>query len=172
LALATYDIDFKKLVQQLLGTILKKTKRVAWLTACLKPLRKLHYEFTFTDLKAYEIKWNGQTIKLEKRLIDKYGEGIYINNNSLELNGPFVGEGFDTSFFIGAAGDNSHFIDISYSIRGTNFTVHVSGTLTFVESEMTAYINKYKMFGTTYNIVYLTVDSMNIMVDDGGVTAD
>lgn len=155
MALINYDIDFKKLVQQLLGTILRKTKRVAWLTACLKPLRNLHNLFlSFTDDRLYEVRFNGQTMILEQLLIEQFGPGIFITNHIL-LNGAFIGENDDNSFFIGANADNSQFIDVTYSIGGVNFTVNVPAAIVFVQSEMEAIINKYKMFGTTYEIVVI-----------------
>lgn len=154
MALSSYDMDFEKMVKQLLGTIVRKTKRVAWLTACLKALRNIHDEFvTFVTNKKYEVKWNGQTIKLEQRLIDKFGAGIYITNHVLETNGAFVGEGNDTQFFIGENDDNSQFVDVTYAISGPNFTVNVPIAIVFTLAEMQAIINTYKLLGTTYNIV-------------------
>lgn len=154
--LVSYDIDFKKMVQQLLGVIQRRVVRVAWLTAVLKPLRNLHDVFlAFTDQKTYEAKWNGQTIKLEKLLIDKFGAGIYITNHVVEVNGAFIGEGDDVAFFVGAGNDNAQFLDVTYNIDSVNFTVNVPAAITFVQSEMEAWINKYKMFGTTYEIVII-----------------
>lgn len=154
MALVSYDIDFKKMVEQLLGGVLRKAVRVAWLTAVLKPLRNLHDVFLAYTMKVvYDIKWNGQTIVLEQLLIDKFGAGIYITNNVVELNGAFIGSGADNSFFIGEDNDNAQFIDVTYNTSDYNFIVNVPGSITFEESEMEAYINKYKLHGTTYNIV-------------------
>lgn len=154
MALPSYDIDFRKLVGQLLGFILKKTKRIAWLSAVLKPLRNLHDEFlSFTDLKAYEVKWNGQTIKLEKLLQDKFGGGITITNNSGSIDSLTIGDGVDFGGHWGEAADVDSYIGEDYNPALTSFTVNVPGSIVFVQSEMEAWINKYKMFGTTYNIV-------------------
>lgn len=154
MALPSYDIDFKKLVGQLLGFVLKKTKRVAWLTAVLKPLRNLHDEFiAFSNLKHYEVKWNGQTIKLEKLLQDKFGGGITIINNSENLDSMTFGDGVDGGGYWGDGTDNGDYIGADYNPALTNFTVEVPGAIVFVQSEMEAWITKYKMYGTTYNIV-------------------
>lgn len=151
-----YTFSFLDTVKRLLGTPWRKPRRVAWLTACLKPLSDLHDEFvSFHDEKKYELKWNGQTIKLEKLLIDQFGPGITIENHVVELDGAFVGEGNDSSFFIGEGNDNSQFVDVSYSFEGPNFTVNVPSDITFEQSEMEALINKYKLFGTTYEIVII-----------------
>ncbi len=154
MALINYDIDFKKMVQQLVGYILRKVIRVAWLTACLKVVRNIHDDVVASvTMWLYDVKWNGQTIKLQELLIDKFGEGIYIVNNILEKNGAFVGEGLDNGFYVGENNDNSQHIDVTYSIEGKSFTVYVPVALVFTMSEMVALINKYKMFGTTYEIV-------------------
>lgn len=154
MALVNYDIDFKKMVEQLLGALLRKTIRVAWLTACLKPVRNLHDIFlSFSNSIAEEIRWNGQTIVLEQLLIDKFGAGIFITNNVNESNGALVGQNTDTAFFVGAGPDNSNYIDVTYNISDFNFTVHVPGAIVFTQSQMEAYIKKYKLHGTTYNIV-------------------
>lgn len=156
MALPSYDIDFKKMVQQLLGTLLRKTKRVAWLTAVLKPLRNLHTEFvSFRNEKTYEVKWNGQTIVLESLLRDKFGSGITIVNNSTALDSLTIGDGADVGGFVGDGSDYGGYIGESYNPALTNFTVNVPGSITFAQSEMEAWINKYKMFGTTYNIVII-----------------
>lgn len=152
--LINYDIDFNKMVQQLLGNVLRKRIRVAWLTACLKALRNIHDEFVEKITQwLYDLKWNGQTIVFEQLLINKFGAGIYITNNILETDGAFVGENNDTGFFIGEDNDNDQFIDVTYTLRTKNFVVHVPVALVFTMSEMIALINKYKMFGTTYDIV-------------------
>jgi hypothetical protein len=154
MALSNYDMDFKKMVEQLLGGLLRKPIRVAWLTACLQGLRQIHTAFiNYTNARVDEIKWNGQTIKLEQLLINKFGAGIYIVNNQLELNGAFVGAGNDLAWYIGEADDNAQFIDVTYAISGASFTVYVPGAITFVQSEMEAFINKYKLHGTTYEIL-------------------
>lgn len=154
MALINYDIDFNDEVRQLCGYIHRKTKRVAWLAACAKPLRALHDLFlAFSSDKGYELKWSGQTIILEQLLRERFGDGIFITNNVLELNGAFVGEGSDTGFYVGEGSDQSQFIDVTYNISDVNFIVNVPGTITFIQSEMEAWINKYKMFGTTYKIV-------------------
>jgi hypothetical protein len=154
MALPSYDIDFRKLVGQLLGSLLKKSKRIAWLTAALKPVRDLHDEFlAFTNLKAYEAKWNGQTIKLEKLLQDKFGSGITISNNSQNLDEFLIGDGADVGGHWGDGPDVESYIGASYNPALFNFTVNVPGSIVFVQSEMEAWINKYKLFGTTYNII-------------------
>lgn len=156
MALSSYDIDFRKLVGQMCGALLKKPKRVAWLTAALKPLRNLHTEFlSYAGLKSYEVKWNGQTIVVQQMLRDKFGPGIIITNNTDTLDSLLVGDGADTGGNWGEDPDVDSYIADGYNPAATNFTVQVPGSITFVQSEMEAWINKYKLFGTTYNIVII-----------------
>ena len=154
--LVSYDIDFKKMVEQLVGKLLRQNVRVAWLTALLKPFNNLHDTFlTYTNAVVDEIKWNGQTIVLERLLIEKFGAGITITNNNGTGNAFVLSDGDESSSFWSDADEaSSYFYDESDIVVSTyNFTVSVPSAITFVMSEMEAYINKYKMMGTTYNIV-------------------
>jgi len=154
MGLPSYDIDFEKMVGHLLGFVLKKTKRIAWLTAATKPLRSIHDDFlAYTNLKAYEVKWNGQTIKLEKLLQDKFGPGITVTNNTAALDALTIGDGIDVGRNIGTDLDVDSYIGADYTPDLYNFTVRVPGSISFVQSEMQAWINKYKLFATTYNII-------------------
>jgi len=47
------------------------------------------------------------------------------------------------------------FVGASYVTAPTDFTVFVPSAITFTMSEMQALINRYKLMGTTYNIVIL-----------------
>jgi len=155
MALSSYDIDFTKMVTQLLPTVLRTPVRISWLVAVLKPLRTLHNTIlSFRSARVDDVKWNGQTIKLEQLLITKFGAGIFITNNIVYGDGFFVGaDSTDISAYIGGGADYSHTIDSVYLVNAVNFTVNVPVAIVFTMSEMMAYINKYKMFGTTYNIV-------------------
>lgn len=155
MALINYDIDFTKMVTQLLPTVLRKPIRTSWIKACLKPLRNLHDAIlAFRTARLEEIKWSGQTIKLEQLLIAKFGAGIYITNNINYGDGLFVAaDATDVAAYIGDGTDFSNTIDLAYTIASYNFTVNVPIAITFTMTEMTGYVNKYKMFGTTYNIV-------------------
>jgi hypothetical protein len=156
MALLNYDIDFTKMIKMLLPTFKRKPIRISWLKAITKPERNLHDTFLdFFEAKKYEVKWSGQKIKLEQLLIDQFGPGIYIENNDLELNGAFVGTGDDVTSFIGAKTDVSVYIDESYSIAGVSFTVYVPAAITFSQAEMEAFIDQYKLYGTTYEIVII-----------------
>lgn len=155
MALVNYDIDFNKMITQLLPTVLRKIIRIAWLKAVLKPLRTIHDDLlAYRSAKLYEVKWNGQTIKLQNLLIDKFGAGIYIVNNVVYGDSFFVGaDSTDVAGYIGEGTDFSNTIDTIYIVNGTNFSVYVPSAIVFTMSEMIAYINKYKFYGTTYNII-------------------
>jgi hypothetical protein len=152
--LINYDINFRKTVTMLLGSTHRKRVRVSWLSALLKPLSDLHATFlSFFNTTKDEIKWNGQTIKLEELLQEKFGPGIYITNNSQTANGMFIGTGSDIRAYWGDELDIKNYIANSYLIATHNFTVNVPAAIVFTQSVMEAYINKYKLHGTTYNIV-------------------
>ena len=154
--IVNYNIDFRKTVEMLLGNTHRKKIRISWLSALLKPFSNLHFIFlSFFNTTKDEIKWNGQTIKLEKLLQEKFGAGIYITNYSQTSNGFFVGTGSDVKAYWGDELDILNYIGNSYQISSNNFTVNVPVAIVFTQSVMEAYINKYKLHGTTYNIVII-----------------
>ena len=115
MALPGYDIDFYKMISQLLGKLFRKPVRIAWLLACLKGLRAIHDKFlAFTNSKLDEVKYNGQTFVMEKMLQAKFGAGITITNNTGALDNLLWGDGSDVSSYIGDAADIDSFISESY----------------------------------------------------------
>lgn len=156
--LVNYTIDFKKLVEQLTGNLLRKTKRVAWLTALLKPWRNLHDSFlAYTNSLVDEIKWNGQTIVLQQLLIAKFGAGITVVNN-IGTNNAFAfsdGDESPTAWGDGEDVQAAFYDEADIVVSTFSFTVNVPNTIVFTMSQMQAYINKYKLHGTTYNIVII-----------------
>jgi hypothetical protein len=151
-----YNINFQNMVSMFLGNTHRKPVRISWLTALLKAVSNLHSEFlAYSNTTKNEIKWNGQTIKLEKLLQEKFGAGITITNNSQTADGMFIGTGEDVKAFWGENPDVRNYFASSYTIASTNFTVNVPAAIVFTQSVMEAYINKYKLHGTTYNIVII-----------------
>lgn len=154
MALPNYDFDMVKMIRQLLGKPHRRPVREAWLKACLMGLRSIHDKFiAFTDAKADEIKYNGQTLVMEKMLQAKFGLGISITNNIGSIDGLFIGDGNDIQGYWGDGSDVITYIDTVYNVALYNFTVNVPAGVVFVQSEMEAFIRKYKMYGTTFNIV-------------------
>lgn len=158
MALKSYNFDFKKLITWMLPSFYRKPVWVAWPHALLAKIRAIHIEFVaFIATKKDEIKWNGQTIVLEQLLILKYGSGIYITS---EVNDVFPFYVYDVNnvlnpFVYGVNNENNPMVNSvnSYNLDGVNFIVHVPAIITFNQDEMTALINKYRLFGTTFSIV-------------------
>jgi len=152
--LTNHDINFLTMVTQLLGTPTRKPIRIAWLTACFKGLRSVHDKFlAFTNAKLEEVKYNGQAFVMEKMLHAVFGPGIYVVTNIGSLDGLTIGAGIDWSGSIGEGTDYGGAIGESYTVAAFSFTVHVPIAIVFVQSEMESWIRKYKLFGTTFNIV-------------------
>lgn len=152
--LISHSIDFTKLIKQLLDTIRRQPIRSAWLKALMKPFETIHQEFlTVTDAQLEDLKYNGQTFVLERMLIARFGAGIYITNNLGSVDGTTIGTGTDWNMSIGSGFDFDGGIGASFSVAQYDFTVHVSSAIIFVSTEMEAFVRKYKLFGTTFNIV-------------------
>lgn len=153
-----YIFDFRKLITWLHESFTRKTKEVAWLYSSMKLLRDIHDQFiAFGNLKKDEIKYNGQTIKLERLLISKYGGGIFITNNqntniepliAYEANDPQNEHAYEAN-----EPENVYAYEADAANLGdTNFTINVPAAISFDEDEMRATVNRYKLYGKTYDI--------------------
>jgi len=153
--MANYSIDFKKLISISLPRRRRTPIRISWIAALLQPMQDLYAKFlAFKTVTDYELKWNGQVIKLEKLLQDQFGSGIYITSRDpISLTGLYLGDGEDIVSSIGDNSDVDSFIDEDYNFQLFNFTVHVPSSISFVQSEMEAWINKYVAYWANYNIV-------------------
>lgn len=157
MAIKSYDIDFKKIIVWLLPSFYRKPVWVAWLHALLGKLRAIHVAFVaFVHTKKDEIKWNGQTIVLEQLLILKYGSGIYITSVSNDVFPFYVRDvnNVQNPFIYNVNNQDNPTVNQvnGYNLDGVNFVVHVPVLIPFNLNEMTALINKYRLFGTKFSI--------------------
>ena len=158
MAIKSYNFDFKKLIIWMLPSIYRKPKWVAWIYSLLAKIRAINIEFiAFIANKKDEIKWNGQTIVLEQLLILKYGSGIYITTEVNDVY-PFYVYGVNNPLNSLVYGVNNPENPLvypinSYALDQVSFTVNVPAVIPFNLDEMTALINKYRLFGTTFKIV-------------------
>lgn len=152
--LVDHDIDFDSFVPQLLPVRRRKPVRVAWLKALFRGLRDIHDKFlAYSDEKLEAVKYNGQTFVLQQFLILKFGAGIYITTNVGSPDAMLIGDGADSGSGIGTGFDFDVGVGEDYVSPTTDFTVHVPIGIVFVASEMQAFIRRYKLFGTTFDIV-------------------
>jgi len=72
-----YNIDFVKLVEMLLPTVLRMPRLIAFMSALTAPIRQIYSEFL--DYRSYalnELNHNGQIIYLEKYLNDRFDNDL------------------------------------------------------------------------------------------------
>jgi hypothetical protein len=84
-----YRVDFDTLAQQMLPSLLRRPRLIAWLRSLLTPLRQLYTDFiTYTRYAQRELSYNGQTMILEGALNDGFDSGvrrITVSNTDTEL---------------------------------------------------------------------------------------
>jgi hypothetical protein len=144
-----FEINYNKLINWLLPKEWRKTKRVAFLQALIAPLKFVHTIFkSFINTVAFEMKITGQVIKLRYGLNEKFDHTqrrIIIRDGSptaqvytfLEVeNKPVY-----MPFYIGGS--------------AVGFEVVVPMELRPEDVNLRGMINKFKLPGTTYNIIYL-----------------
>lgn len=156
-----YNFNFRTLIGWLLPSFMRKTRMIAWLYAVVKVLRDLHATFiAFGGQKFDEIKYNGQTIKLRNLLVSTYGAGITITNNintnvdiylAYEANDPQNEHAFEA----GSSGNGFVFEADTIPLGQADFTINIPAAITYDEDELRALVNKYKLYGKTFDIAII-----------------
>lgn len=155
------SIDFIKLIKISLRIKLRKVRMIAFLSALMTPVQKLH------DETLYTMQHDGRKIYLEKVLndyfqVDGYNPSdheitktVYIGNN------PRPGE----TFIYQPEENNPLFLEPNEvflyqeneSLLEFSFTVFIPDTYIFNEPTIRALIDKYRFVGKLYNIQTYTL---------------
>ncbi|WP_420581932.1 hypothetical protein [Reichenbachiella sp.] len=159
MALTNYQIDFEKLIRDLLEVDRRTPDRIAWLKSILAGVEQTYSTLiAYTNLKRTELSYSpGYKIQVEKLLNDTYGGGIYITNHQQAHAPNFMfdrGNLKNLGMYNRTSVRNRHLPSRgSYDFNLVNFTVHVPSALVFDQDQMRALINKYKRIGLTLDIV-------------------
>ena len=159
--MSVYLVDFRQFVAQVLGRLTRNTRQIAWLSALVEPVRVLYAEFLeYRTATTYALSLSTQTKVLEYALNTKWpaaGGLIYIENVSRAASVFWLFD--DTSsaadpVTISADPAPTPYLydDAAIEPITTSFIVFVPDTLVFVEAEMRALVDRYKLIGTTYQI--------------------
>lgn len=158
-----FNIDFAKLVKDLLPWFHRRPVMEAWLKALIAPVATLYTAFLQERTKRlYEASYNGQVAELEYVLNDYYYsspttrdiyiedyvgyEDTFLYNKAENLE--------DTFIYNSAEAEPETFIfNADEGGGGPDFIVWVPVALVFDENYMRSLINKYKIAGPQYQIV-------------------
>jgi len=158
-----FNIDFAKLVKDLLPWFHRRTVMEKWLSALISPVTSLYTAFLEERTKRlYEASYNGQVAELEYVLNDYYYNSpttrdIYIEDY-VGYADTFIynkAEGLDDTFIYNTAENtepNTFIFNADEGRGGPDFIVWVPDNLVFDESYMRSLVNKYKMAGPAYEI--------------------
>lgn len=163
---ATYNIDIKKLVLQLLPQIYRQPKHVAWLQALVQPLITLYALFNaFRNSTLYQLSITPQVCYLEKMLNDKYDVAlrrIYIDEPP-EIEGVPLYQEVEVKpqvLFTEAEVVDDEFVlyqESESEIFSVDFIVVVPLALepTIDLNELTAILDAYKLTTKTYKVQFV-----------------
>lgn len=161
-----YNIDFSKLISDLLPAFLRKNRMIAWLEVLLTPLQTLYNAFlSYRSSTAYSINFTGQVLSLEYLLNDTFfGNGtyklIYITDG--ERREPvYVFQQLENipAYFhnVGEVYDPVYLYN-SDEPTGYDFVVWVPGAFNFPPDKPLEYliglVNKHKAAGFQFEIKY------------------
>lgn len=158
-----FNINWSLFITWLLPNDLRKVRIVRYLIALVNTVKELHYDFLqFYDDTLYEIKINGQTIKLERVLNDKFDpiqRRIYISDGDYYHPPIFYEEykNLPVIFFNENNEDNPIFYSINSidNLVSFNFFVNIPADVWHDRTRVRALVNKYKIFGRTFDILLI-----------------
>lgn len=154
-------IDFSVLIQLLLPTFLRKNKMIAFLTVCTKPLDVL-YKNTL-----YKMQHTCQVISLEKMLNEHFAVAGYNANdheNTKQIS--ITDEYYPPENYIYTQDESTPSVDydnqdlwldeddifLEDDSPHFDFVVNIPPTIVFVEAQLRALIDYYKLAGKKYRI--------------------
>jgi len=159
--------------------LLRTQLTVAYLYVASYPLKQLNFSFyVFGGKQRREVRFNSQVMLLERALnlryldMDKWAtyasptanNGIYIDSTTVITNLGYawnLNEGQPNEGYAYNIGETpieppAHTVEYAYNLSEflgqTLFIVMVPSWLTFDQTEMRAFIDKYRMAGRTYTI--------------------
>lgn len=156
-----YEIDFIKLINNLLPWFLRKPVMKAWLKALAAPLESLYGQFMeFIDKKRWDASITGQVAVLEIMLNKEFYNDetlrkIFISDNDLDERVYLfnLAEGQEPTYLYN---DSEVFLPLfitnSDERTATDFTVWVPDNLVFDINYMTGLVKKFKMAGPVFDI--------------------
>lgn len=155
-----FDINWSRFAVWQLPAHWRKIRRVQFLLALYEPIRESYGQFMdFMTRILYEAKINGQVIKLERVLNDKFDpfdRRIYISDGDYYDAPTFFEEWKNEPVIFYAEGDTRNPVfwstDALNNRVSVNFYVNVPADVYFDAAMMRALVTKYKIFGRTFEI--------------------
>lgn len=161
---ATYNIDFKKLVCQLLPVLHKKPKHKAWLHALMQPLIVLYSFFVaFRSVSIYRLAITPQVCFLEKLLNDKYDVALrrIVIDEAPEIDGWVLHQKVEAKkqvLYKKSEGiELELYTKAETTVYSVDFIVQVPVAMfgTFDLKEFRAYLDAYKLVTKTYKVQFV-----------------
>ncbi len=164
-----YELNFTKLITDLLAWFLRKPVQLAWLECLLKPLADLHALFTSVRTNMlFDANITGQVCYLEYALNSKvYNDGslrtIYITDDSYIPQDVYLYQKLeleDETYIFNAKEleDDTYLFNSHEGSGGYDFVVHIPTALTSWMATHNDYfialIKKYKMAGPSFKVQY------------------
>lgn len=160
MAFSNYNIDFKKLIVDLLDVDRRTSDRIAWIFSLLAAVESVYQEYlNYSNTKQSSLSYApGYKLQVEALLQSTFNSaGIYITNNRQLASPNFLydrGDLQNLGLYNRNDNNNSYLNERGeYDLSHNNFTVHVPASVVFDQNYMRAVINSYKRVGLTFNIV-------------------
>lgn len=155
-----FNIDFDKLISNLIPWFLHQQAMTAWVKALISPVKRIHQHFlAYRTETLFSLLHNGQVISLEDLLNrvfnpDNLHPRIYIDDGVRELPVYLynLAEGKNTRLHNVGESFPSVFLRSQTEPAGTDFTVWVHNTINFNFDHMHSLVAKHKAAGFQFQI--------------------
>lgn len=160
-----YRIEQLSLIGNLVPSLLRKPKMMAWLRSLLTPLLSLQLQFAeHVALSRRELSYNGQTLSLQRALNDRFDPAfrrIRIINSDTEAEPSydnFISEAQPWQFmgFISEAPPYAYDFTYAEILNQVGFTVRVPRSLFGSELALQARIKQLKLALIKHKLIYFS----------------
>ncbi|WP_107039978.1 hypothetical protein [Brumimicrobium mesophilum] len=155
------QFDVNNIVENNISPRLRKVFTLAFFKACASPLVVSFSTFyQFYEDKKYELLFNGQVIYLEHLLNDQFdniNRGIYITDAPQQADQIVLyneNENNEETVIFNIPENEPPIVTYNYSemLAWPDFIVNIPSSVVFNQTQLKAYVNKYKLAGKNYII--------------------
>jgi hypothetical protein len=150
-----FNLDYNKLLLQLIPSFLRKPRMVGWLQSLIYPVKELFEIFiAYRTEKLYELSHNGQVFSMENVLNDRFDNDerrIYISDGLTKDRLYAYTRDEDKALFL----PKYLYTRGDYADSGVDFIVWVPNEIVISLEEMyelRAKVNKYKIYPKRYKV--------------------
>lgn len=153
-----YNLNIAKLIDRMLPAFLRTERQKEWLAMLTRPLKTISQDFSsLRTTTENTLKYNGQTISLERMMSQQFGPGINIKNKGKVVRPFYIhasGDGRNPQ--VAMAGDlrNPRIYEAGqFDPDSVDFEIEVPEDMPIDLDRLVALVNQYKTYSKRFKIM-------------------